>query len=283
MAEFDAAADGPGATATSQRVAAWVEYDGSAFNGWQLQSDVPSVQAELERAFGFVADHPVRLHCAGRTDAGVHATAQLVHFDALNARPLKSWLRGANANLPAAIAVRGGSFVPPDFHARFSALSRRYRYLIFNEPVRPAIGGAYLAWVRQPLDEASMHEEAQVLVGEQDFSSFRAAACQSSTPMRRVDCISVSRTGAIVVIDIQANAFLHHMVRNIAGALIAVGKGQWESGELRRLLELRDRTRAPDTAAAAGLYLVGVEYPAAYRLEPPTPGPWFLESARSPA
>ena len=279
LAELDPEAAGAGATApaTSHRVAAWVEYDGSTFSGWQLQPDVPSVQAELERAFGFVADHPVRLHCAGRTDAGVHATAQLVHFDPLNARPLQSWLRGANANLPDSVAVRGGSFVPADFHARFSALSRRYRYLIFNEPVRPAIGGSYLSWVRQPLDDAAMHEEAQVLLGEQDFSSFRAASCQSSTPMRRVDFISVTRTGSIVTIDIQANAFLHHMVRNIAGALIAVGKGRWEAGALLQLLQLRDRTRAPDTAAAGGLYLVGVQYPEAFGLEPPAPGPWFLE------
>ena len=261
-----------------QRVALWVEYDGTAFSGWQLQrgSPVPSVQGALEQALSFVADHPVRVHCAGRTDAGVHATAQLVHFDALNPRPLQSWLRGTNANLPRDVAVRGGELVPEHFHARFSAQARRYRYLICNEPVRPAIGGDYLAWVRQPLSESVMHDEAQCLLGEQDFSSFRAAACQSSTPMRRVDFISVSRRGRLVIVDIQANAFLHHMVRNIAGALISIGKGQRETGWLAQLLALRDRTRAPDTAPAGGLYLVGVEYPREFELAPPEPGPWFL-------
>lgn len=270
-------------TAAYQRVALWIEYDGSDYSGFQLQPNAPSVQEELERALCFVADHELRLHCAGRTDAGVHATAQLVHFDASNHRPLEAWLRGANANLPAGIAVRGGSIVPGDFHARFSALARRYRYLIYNDPVKPAIGTDYLAWVRHPLVAERMHEEAQALLGERDFSSFRAAACQSSTPMRRVDFIRVSRCDALVVIDIQANAFLHHMVRNIAGALIAVGKGQREQGWLAELLELRDRTRAPDTAPSSGLYLVGVDYPDHFGLVPPAPGPWFLGAAGLPA
>ena len=262
----------------SQRVALWVEYDGTRFSGWQLQrgSPVDSVQGALEKALGFVANHPVRLHCAGRTDAGVHATAQLVHFDADNERSLQAWCRGANANLPDDVAVRGGHLVDGEFHARFSARSRRYRYLISNDPVRPAIGGNYLAWVRQPLEAEIMHEEAQALLGERDFSSFRAAACQSSTPMRHVDFLEVSRHGPLVVIDIQANAFLHHMVRNIAGALISVGKGLHPQGWLGELLALKDRTQAPDTAPAGGLYLVGVDYPEQFGLEPPAPGPWFL-------
>lgn len=266
---------------TSQRVALWVEYEGTRFSGWQLQrgSDVSSVQGALESALGFVANHPVRLHCAGRTDAGVHATAQLVHFDAEHPRALQSWLRGANANLPSTVAVRGGQLVPSEFHARFSALSRRYRYLIDNNPVSPAIGHDYLAWVRQPLDSERMHEAAQQLLGERDFSSFRAAACQSSTPMRRVDFLRVERRGSLVVIDIQANAFLHHMVRNIAGALISVGKNGLEPNWLAELLALKDRTRAPDTAPAGGLYLVGVEYPEEFKLSPPPPGPWFLPDA----
>ena len=259
-------------------MALWVEYDGTQFSGWQLQrgSHVDSVQGALEKALAFVANHPVRLHCAGRTDAGVHATAQLVHFDAENRRSLQSWCRGANANLPDSVAVRGGHLVAPEFHARFSARSRRYRYLICNDPVRPAIGGAYLAWVRQALDAKLMHAEAQALLGEQDFSSFRAAACQSSTPMRHVDFINVERRDTLVVIDIQANAFLHHMVRNIAGALISIGKGLHPEGWLAELLGLRDRTQAPDTAPAGGLYLVGVDYPEVFGLKPPSPGPWFL-------
>ncbi len=269
-----------GAASTSQRIALWVEYDGSSFSGWQLQRGAPvsSVQGVLESALGFVANHPVRLHCAGRTDAGVHATSQLVHFDASNPRPITAWLRGSNANLPGTVAVRGGQLVSPEFHARFSARSRRYRYLICNDPVRPAIGGEYLAWVRQPLSEQRMHAEAQSLLGEQDFSSFRAAACQSRTPMRHVDFIEVSRRGSLVVIDIQANAFLHHMVRNIAGALISAGKGLHPEGWVGELLALKDRTRAPDTAPAGGLYLVGVDYPGEFGLQPPAPGPWFLGS-----
>lgn len=272
----------PGSPAP-QRVALWIEYDGAGFSGWQLQAHAPSVQGHLESALSFVANHDVRLHCAGRTDAGVHATAQLVHFDATNHRPLQAWLRGANANLPPSIAVRGGSIVSTDFHARFSARARRYRYLIYDNPVRPAIGTDYLAWVRQPLADERMQEQAQALLGERDFSSFRAAACQSSTPMRRVDFIDVSRRGPLVVIDIQANAFLHHMVRNIAGALIAVGKTQREQGWLAELLALRDRTQAPDTAPAGGLYLVGVDYPGHFGLQPPPPGPWFLEAHGLPA
>lgn len=274
----DSDTETPSVSVTSQRVALWVEYDGTRFSGWQLQrgSDVSSVQGALESALSYVANHPVRLHCAGRTDAGVHATAQLVHFDAEHPRALQSWLRGANANLPPTVTVRGGQLVPPEFHARFSALSRRYRYLIDNNPVSPAIGYDYLAWVRQPLDAERMHEAAQQLLGERDFSSFRAAACQSSTPMRRVDFLRVYRRGNLLVIDIQANAFLHHMVRNIAGALISVGKSSLEPGWLGELLALKDRTRAPDTAPAGGLYLVGVEYPGEFALSPPLPGPWFL-------
>jgi tRNA pseudouridine38-40 synthase len=207
----------------------------------------------------------------------------MVHFDASNHRPLQSWLRGANSNLPASVSVRGGQIVPPDFHARFSATARRYRYLICNEPVRPAIGGDYLAWVRQPLSVERMHAEAQTLLGERDFSSFRAAACQSSTPMRHIDFLRVSRHGSLILIDIQANAFLHHMVRNIAGALIAVGKGLHAAGWLAELLARKDRIQAPDTAPAAGLYLVGVSYPQVFGLAPPDPGPWFLGSAGEPA
>jgi tRNA pseudouridine38-40 synthase len=231
----------------------------------------------LESALGYVANQPVRVFCAGRTDAGVHATHQFVHFDSLNYRQPEAWLRGCNANLPPTVVVRGAQEVPPDFHARFSALSRRYRYLIYNSGIRPALAANQLAWIRHPLQEERMHREAQVLLGEQDFSAFRAAACQSSTPMRHVDFLEVSRRGRIVVIDIQANAFLHHMVRNIAGTLIAVGKGQGEAGWVAQLLAGRDRTVAPDTAAARGLYLVGVNYPERFGLVPPPPGPIILE------
>jgi tRNA pseudouridine38-40 synthase len=187
-----------------------------------------------------------------------------------------AWLRGCNANLPASVVVRSAQAVPVAFHARFSALSRRYRYLIYNHPVRPALGARYLTWVRQPLDVSQMHRAAQALPGERDFSTFRAAACQSSTPMRHVDFIEVTQHGSLVCIDIQANAFLHHMVRNIAGALIAVGKGQRDPEWLQEILEQRDRKLAPDTAPAGGLYLVGVNYPEEFGLARLPPGPLYL-------
>ena len=255
-----------------------MEYDGSDYSGWQLQrgSQVSSIQGVLESAIGFVANHKVRAHCAGRTDAGVHATCQLVHFESRNYREPTAWLRGCNANLPASVVVRSAQPVPETFHARFSALSRRYRYLIYNHAVRPALGARHLTWVRQPLDASRMHRAAQALLGEQDFSAFRAAACQCSTPMRHIDFLDVIRRGSVLCIDIQANAFLHHMVRNIAGALIVVGKGQRDEAWLRELMEQRDRRLAPDTAPAGGLYLVGVNYPGEFGLEHPSPGPLCL-------
>jgi tRNA pseudouridine38-40 synthase len=261
-----------------QRIALTIEYDGSCFNGWQLQrgSEVNTVQSVLEQSVSAVAAAPVRLHCAGRTDSGVHATNQVVHFDSSARRDPRNWLLGCNANLPDSVVVKSAQAVAAEFHARFSALSRRYRYLIYNQEVRSSHGSAYLTWVRQPLDVQRMHEEAQALLGENDFSSFRAAACQSSTPMRHVDFVEVTAHRQLVVIDIQANAFLHHMVRNIVGALIVVGKGRCEAGWIAELLSMRDRTLAPDTAPAAGLYLVGVNYPPEYGLQTGAPGPVFL-------
>lgn len=263
-----------------QRIAMTVEYDGSEFNGWQLQrgSSARSVQGVLEKAIGEVANTPLRIYCAGRTDTGVHATGQVIHFDSPNVREPRSWLLGCNANLPDTVAVRTAQPVEDTFHARFSALSRRYRYLILNRHVRPALAPRCLTWIRQPVDVEAMHNEAQALLGEQDFSSFRAAACQSSTPMRQVDFIKVSRSGSLVVVDIQANAFLHHMVRNIVGALLAVGRGRMDSGGVAELLALRDRTRAPATAPANGLYLVQVNYPPVFAIEAVDPGPVFLQT-----
>jgi tRNA pseudouridine38-40 synthase len=261
-----------------QRIAMTVEYDGSEFNGWQLQrgSSARSVQGVLEKAVGEVANTPLRIYCAGRTDTGVHATGQVIHFDSPNVRESRSWLLGCNANLPDAVAVRTAQRVDDAFHARFSALSRRYRYLIFNRDVRTALAPRYLTWIRQPVDLEAMQLEAQALLGEQDFSSFRAAACQSSTPMRHVDFIEVSRSGPLVVVDIQANAFLHHMVRNIVGALLAVGRGRMDRGGLAELLALKDRTLAPDTAPANGLYLVQVNYPPEFGIRAVEPGPVYL-------
>jgi tRNA pseudouridine38-40 synthase len=261
-----------------QRVALTIEYDGSQFNGWQLQrgSNVSTVQKALELAVSSVADSPIRLHCAGRTDTGVHATNQVVHFDTPNHRSERAWLLGSNANLPASVAVRSVQRVDKDFHARFSAQSRRYRYLISNQEVRSALAPQYLSWIRQPLDVELMQREAQSLLGERDFTSFRAASCQSSTAMRRVDFIEVSRIGTLVLIDIQANAFLHHMVRNIVGTLVAVGKGRCSSDWVAQLLALKDRTRAADTAPANGLYLVQVRYPASSEVVTGPMGPILL-------
>ena len=255
------------------RIACRVEYDGGPFSGWQTQAHpgVRTVQSELETALASVATRPVRVHCAGRTDTGVHGLYQIVHFESHTPRSEKAWVMGGNAALPREIRLHWARRVPPDFHARFSARSRSYRYLIANTPVRPALLCGRAAWQRYPLDAQLMHRESQQLLGEQDFSAFRAAACQSSTPMRNVEAVSVSRQGALVSIDIRANAFLHHMVRNIAGSLMAVGSGRFPAGWINELLAARDRRLAADTAPAEGLYLVAVEYPEHFQLPaPPT-------------
>ena len=264
--------------AAGSRIACRIEYDGRRFSGWQAQPhlEVETVQETLERALSVVADGPVRVACAGRTDTGVHGFAQVVHFDAPVSRSSKSWVLGTNANLPFDVRVHWAVPVPPDFHARFSALSRRYRYIIANTPVRPAQLQGQVSWQKLPLDAELMHAESQCLLGELDFSAFRAAACQSNTPMRNVESLSVVRHGVLVVIEIQANAFLHHMVRNIAGSLMAVGSARKEPGWLAQLLAGRDRTVAADTAAPDGLYLVEVAYPARYALPPTPQGPLIL-------
>lgn len=235
------------------------------------------MQEELERALAVVADQKVRVHCAGRTDTGVHGFAQVVHFDAPVARSAKSWVLGTNANMPADIRVHWAVVVPDIFHARFSATARRYRYVIANTAVRPALLGGRVSWARRPLDEQLMQAEAGDLLGERDFSAFRAAACQSTTPMRNVHALEVSRRGDLVLIDIKANAFLHHMVRNIAGALMAVGDGRQDPGWIARLMAGRDRTAAADTAPPDGLYLVEVEYPARFELPAAPRAPWLLD------
>ncbi len=260
------------------RFACRIEYDGRRFNGWQIQPhlDVITVQGELETALSAVAAAPIRVHCAGRTDTGVHGHGQVVHFDAPVARSPRNWVLGTNANLPPDIRVHWAVVVDPAFHARFSAHCRSYRYIIANTPVRPAFAVGQLTWHRYPLDAGRMHEAAQSLLGERDFSAFRAAACQSSTPMRDVQSLQVQRRGDLVIIDIRANAFLHHMVRNIAGSLMAVGSGRREVGWIERLMQGRDRTAAADTAAPDGLYLVDVGYPDSFGLPATPPGPLML-------
>ena len=257
------------------RIACCIEYNGQRYSGWQIQahSDVLTVQAMLERALGGIAAAPIRVQCAGRTDTGVHASGQIIHFDAPVARSIKAWVLGTNTHLPDDVRVLWAAPVAEDFHARFSALSRRYRYVIANTAVSPALLHGQLTWQRRKLDAQKMHEAAQSLLGEQDFTSFRAASCQSTSPMRNVQSIEVGRRGELVVIDIRANAFLHHMVRNIAGSLMAVGSGREGSNWIKSLLAARDRSLAADTAAPHGLYLVGVEYPSKYDLPAVPAGP----------
>jgi tRNA pseudouridine38-40 synthase len=242
------------------RIALGLEYDGCTFSGWQAQEHSLGVQQVLETALAKVAAHPVSVVAAGRTDAGVHAAMQVVHFDSDAVRSERGWMLGANTNMPEQVSVLWAREVPSVFHARYSAITRTYRYYILNRLPRPAIGHRRMTWVREPLDAARMHLAAQHLIGEHDFSSFRAAECQSRTPMRCIYEIAVERHGDCITILVTANAFLHHMVRNIAGVLIAVGKGDAELDWPRQVLSFRDRKLGGVTAAAGGLYLVGIRY-----------------------
>ncbi|WP_376691525.1 tRNA pseudouridine(38-40) synthase TruA [Wenzhouxiangella sp. EGI_FJ10409] len=243
------------------RLAAGIEYDGSGFYGWQTQRQSPTVQACLEAALGRVADHPVRVHCAGRTDTGVHAHCQVVHFDTQAVRRERAWVLGTNTHLHPGISVHWVRPVDDDFHARFSATRRRYRYRMLNRWVRPAIERGRVAWVRQPLDAERMHAAARALLGEHDFTSFRAVGCQAKSPVREIHHLSVTRRGSEVVIDIEANAFVYHMVRNVAGTLIPVGTGDRAVSWPGEVLAAVDRTRAGPTAPAEGLYFVAPSYP----------------------
>lgn len=259
------------------RVALAFEYDGRGFHGWQYQkSGVRSVQGELTQAVSKVADHDVELVCAGRTDAGVHASYQIAHFETPSVRNPRSWVMGINTSLPGDIAVHWAGNGIGDFHARFSATYRRYRYVIYNHPVRPGILNGQVSWTFRPLDAELMNQAAQYLRGEHDFSAFRAAGCQSRSPVRFLEAITVTRKGEFVVIDVQANAFLHHMVRNIAGALMAVGSARQHPEWIREILAGRDRTVAGVTAPPHGLYLVDVGYPDGFAIPEASCGPGFV-------
>ena len=246
------------------RIAMGIEYDGSRFSGWQRQPHAGSVQAALEHALSHVADHPVEVVCAGRTDAGVHATAQVVHFDSAAVRSLRGWMLGTNSNLPPEVCVTWAQHVEPDFHARFSAIGRQYRYTILNRPMRPALLRDRVSWDYRPLDADRMDEAGRVLIGKQDFSSFRALACQAKHPVREIYSLDVRRSGDFIYLDVAANAFLHHMVRNIAGTLMAVGCGDRPVEWVAEVLAARDRALSGVTAPAGGLYLVQVRYPARF-------------------
>ena len=261
------------------RYALGVEYDGSEFFGWQTQRETPTVQESLEQALGRVANHPVRVVCAGRTDTGVHARCQVAHFDSEADRDPRSWILGANSNLPPSVGVRWLRPVDESFHARFSALARSYRYEILNRWVRPALDHGRASWQRRPLDHTAMHEAAQALLGEHDFSAFRSSGCKANHPVREMQRIGVSRDGDRVMIDVTANAFLYHMVRNLAGSLMDVGTGDRPVAWIAELLEGRDRRVAGVTAPPDGLYFTGVRYPASFGL--PEASPAFDEDSGS--
>ncbi|WP_104401729.1 tRNA pseudouridine(38-40) synthase TruA [Vibrio penaeicida] len=258
------------------RIALGIEYDGAKYYGWQRQRDVTSVQEKLEKSLSIVANHPVEVQCAGRTDAGVHGTGQVVHFDTTSVRKMAAWTMGVNANMPKDIAVRWAKEVPEEFHARFTATARRYRYVIYNHAYRPGILSSGISHYHGELDEKKMHLAGQFLLGENDFTSFRAVQCQSRSPWRNIMHLNVSRHGHYVVIDIKANAFVHHMVRNITGSLIEVGRGNQNPEWIQWLLEAKDRRLAGATAKAEGLYLVDVDYPESFGLPREPLGPIFL-------
>jgi len=249
-----------------RRLVAGVEYDGSAFSGWQSQLDAPSVQQALETALSSVADSPVRVVAAGRTDAGVHARCLVVHFDTEVIRNQRAWLLGTNGRLPGAVALRWVSELPGHFHARYSAVARSYRYVILNRLTRPALADTRVSFVHRPLELEPMQAAATRLVGEHDFSAFRSSQCQAHSPVRRMQSITLVRNGEFIIAELTANAFLHHMVRNIMGLLIDVGQGKLPPERAEQLLAQRDRALAPATAAAAGLYLWRVHYPAVFEL-----------------
>ncbi len=269
--------------AASTRIALGVEYDGHAYHGWQVQPHCRglTVQGQLQSALSRVADHPVNLICAGRTDAAVHATGQVVHFTSHNPRELKAWVLGANSHLGGSIGVTWARAVPDDFHARFSALTRRYRYLIYNHPLRPVLYRHHLSWCYRPLSVELMQQAATALIGEHDFNAYRAVSCQAHNPLRRVDFIDIRRNGRLLMIDIQANGFLQHMVRNIAGVLLRIGAGEAAPEWAQQVLESRDRTQGGVTAPPEGLYLVAVGYPQHFALPTPPLGPvWFEQEGQ---
>lgn len=251
----------------TQRIAMGVEYDGHEYHGWQLQKHTPAtVQQVLETAVSRVANENIRVICAGRTDAGVHGSEQVVHFDTQAIRNERAWVYGANANLPKSVCVLWAKPVENDFHARFSARRRRYLYVIFNRQVRPTFLAYRTTWEYRPLNVNLMQAAAKDLVGEHDFNAYRALGCQAKSPVRTVYQLDVFRKGGYVFIDIEANAFLHHMVRNIAGVLMDIGAGKESVSWARQILETRDRTQGGITAPPYGLYLTRVEYEDKYQL-----------------
>jgi len=243
------------------RVVVGIEYDGTEFCGWQSQQGSRTVQDEVQKALSYVANEEIQVSCAGRTDSGVHAYGQVIHFDTSVQRSERSWVLGCNSNLPKDINISWAKETESDFHARFGATSRRYRYVIMNRFTRSAILQNRVCWHHQPLDVSRMQEAAQHFIGEHDFTSFRALACQAKHAIRTMHILNLHRQGDYIFIDVQANAFLHHMVRNIVGTLLAIGEGEEDPAWVKSLLAAKDRSAAGITSSAQGLYLVSVQYP----------------------
>ena len=258
------------------RVALGIRYDGARYHGWQSQDGLPTVQLFVEKAVSFVANHSINVVCAGRTDAGVHATSQVVHFDTDVDRTESAWVFGSNSNLPHDITILWAKVVPQEFHARFSATARKYRYVIYNHKVRPGILRHAVGWYHRELDVDTMQQAANHLLGEHDFSSFRGAGCQAKGPVRDLQALNIERRGKMIIIEAQANAFLLHMVRNLVGVLLAVGCGAKDPDWSKKVLEARDRRQASVTFSPNGLYLVGVNYPLVYDFPQNPIGPFFL-------
>jgi tRNA pseudouridine38-40 synthase len=259
------------------RIALGVEYKGTDFHGFQTQpSGVKTVQQALQFALSKVADEEITLVCAGRTDAGVHATQQVVHFDTSAIRPEKAWVLGTKPHLPDSVIVRWAKNVAPQFHARFSALNRTYRYLLSDAATASALVAHQVTWSSRKLDLDLMCQAARYLVGEQDFTSFRATQCQAKSPVRTIHHLHLVRRGDLIILEVQANAFLHHMVRNIVGVLMAVGVGDKPIDWVKEVLDAKDRSKGAVTAKPFGLYLVNVDYPAEFNIPKLSPGPFFI-------
>jgi tRNA pseudouridine38-40 synthase len=256
------------------RIALGIEYNGNGFYGWQSQPGLVTLQSTLEDAISKVANEPIHLFCAGRTDANVHAMGQVVHFDTRAKRHIDAWIWGTNSYLPPSMVVRWARHVDHSFHARFSAVARRYCYVIYNNPIRPAVLSARASWHYYPLNVELMREAGSCLLGEHDFSSFRSSQCHSKSPVRRVTEFKINRQGHFIILEIEANAFLHHMVRNIAGTLMKIGSGARPLAWMSEVMLAKSRKVAAETASPDGLYLMQVKYPEPYIF--PLAEPLFL-------